>query len=309
MAKEVISKRNFIHANIIEELNAKYPLYSEKNGVAYSRDLKYITFEPSVDFDANIIALDVSVGFGVFNVIVYFAEEMMKGGYKTRVDGHNLERHCLTCSGKYGVPADKVRKIVESLVNCNYFFKIADESYQYYTTCQAVYNYERCMNTRLENRKRKEKSREKFKQLEQAQNMLPAPPPPLPLPEYPPQNQEYGYPAVCNQEYNYPCTCSEEYDALDEIEEELAWRQQNGLDSVCDEYEPPDPIGMMMQEEMAILAQQGISLDSDAYDPPDPVGDMIQEEREWQVQHGLSCDDAMPDDFNFLIPYSDEIAN
>ena len=141
MTKEVISKRNFIHANIIEELNAKYPLYSEKNGVAYSRDLKYITFEPSVDFDANIVALDVQIGFGVFNVIVYFAEEMMKGGYKTRVDGYNLERHCLTCSGKYGVPADKVKQIVESLENCNYFFRIADETYQYLTTCQAVYDY------------------------------------------------------------------------------------------------------------------------------------------------------------------------
>ena len=129
MAKEVISKRNFIHANIIEELNAKYPLYSEKNGVAYSRDLKYITFEPSVDIDADIVSLDVKVGFGVFNVIFYFAEEMMKGGYKVRVDGYNLERHCLTCAGKYGVPADKVRKIVESLVNCNYFFKIADEDF------------------------------------------------------------------------------------------------------------------------------------------------------------------------------------
>ncbi len=172
------------------------------------------------------------------------------------------------------VPADKVKQIVESLVNCNYFFKIADENYQYLTTCQAVYDYERCMNTRIENRRRKEKSREKFKQLEQAQNMLSATPPPLPLPEYPPQNQEYGYPAVCNQEYDYPCTCGEEYDALDEIEEELSCRQQNGLDSVCDEYEPPDP-----------------------------VGKMIQEEREWRMQHGLSCDDDIPDDdYDSLLP-------
>ncbi len=263
MAKEVISKRNFIHANIIEELNAKYPLYSEKNGVAYSRDLKYITFEPSVDFDANIVALDVQIGFGVFNVIVYFAEEMMKGGYKTRVDGHNLERHCLTCAGKYGVPVDKVRKIVESLENCNYFFRIADETYQYITTCQAVYDYERCMNTRLENRKRKEKSREKFKQIVQTQNMLSATPLPLPLPEYSPQNQEYGYPVVYNQESGYPATYNEELDILEDFErqylEEERWRDENGLN-------PPMPCYDEHGE------------DNEMYDSQPPESDIVFDE-------------------------------
>lgn len=266
MAKEVISKRNFIHANIIEELNAKYPLYSEKNGVAYSRDLKYITFEPSVDIDADIVSLDMKVGFGVFNVIFYFAEEMMKGGYKVRVDGYNLERHCLTCTGKYGVPADKVKQIVESLINCNYFFRIADETYQYLTTCQAVYDYERCMNTRLENRKRKEKSREKFKQIVQTQNMLPATPPPLSLPEYPPQmdcNQQYDYPNSRNQEYNYPGTCNEELDNLEDFErqylEEDRWREEHGLN-------PPMPCYDEYGE------------DNEMYEPQPPTSDIVFDE-------------------------------
>ena len=278
MAKEVISKRNFIHENIIEELDAKYPLYSEKNGVAYSRDLKYITFEPSVDIDANIVALDMQIGFGVFNVIFYFAEEMMKGGYKVRIDSCNLDRHCLICYGKYGVPSEKVRQIVDALISYNYFFSISDGTYQYLTTCQAVYDYERCMNTRLENRRRKEKSREYFKQLKQAQNMLATAPPPLAIPQYAPQNQEYGYPADCYQEYDYPCTFNEELDELDKIQAEMEWCQQNGYDSACGEYEPPDP-----------------------------VGDMIQGEMEWRMQHGLNCDDAIPDDdCDSLLPPWDE---
>ncbi len=190
----------------------------------------------------------------------------MKGGYKTRVDGYNLERHCLTCSGKYGVPVDKVRKIVESLENCNYFFRIADETYQYLTTCQAVYDYERCMNTRLENRKRKEKSREKFKQIVQTQNMLPATPPPLPLPEYPPHmdcNQQYNYPNSCNQEYNYPGTCNEELDNLDDFErqylEEDRWREEHGLN-------PPMPCYDEYGE------------DNEMYDPQSPESDMVFDE-------------------------------
>lgn len=89
MGKEVIAKRKNINSDIIAELDAKYPLVNEKNGIAYSRDLKYITFESS-DFDANIIGFDINIGFGVFNVILYFSEQMMKNGYKVRVDGYNM---------------------------------------------------------------------------------------------------------------------------------------------------------------------------------------------------------------------------
>ena len=81
MAKTVIKKRNYIDSSIIAELNEKYPDYSERNGVSYSRDLKYITFEPSTDFDADIVTFDMKIGFGTFNVIIYFAEQMMRGGY------------------------------------------------------------------------------------------------------------------------------------------------------------------------------------------------------------------------------------
>ena len=218
MAKEGVIKRTFIQSNIIEELNAKYPPQCESNGVVYKTDLKYITFEPNSDIDAAIVDFDIQIGFGVFNVIFYFAEEMMKGGYKVRVDGYNLKRHCSTCCGKYGVPAEKVQQIVDYLIGCNYFFQISDGTYQYLTTCQAVYDYERCMNTRMENRKRKQKSREKYKQHEQTHNAIPpAPPQPVYLPQPPAQ-------ICCNQGYD-DCDEPDEIDIM--MQEEKAFHQQN----------------------------------------------------------------------------------
>ncbi|MDD7184558.1 MAG: hypothetical protein PUH54_02620 [Oscillospiraceae bacterium] len=214
MAKEGVIKRTFIQSNIIEELNAKYPPQCESNGVVYKTDLKYITFEPNSDIDAAIVDFDIQIGFGVFNVIFYFAEEMMKGGYKVRVDGYNLKRHCSTCCGKYGVPAEKVQQIVDYLISCNYFFQISDGTYQYLTTCQAVYDYERCMNTRMENRKRKQKSREKYKQHEQTQNAIP------PAPPQPPAQ------ICCNQGCDYgDCDEPDKIDIM--MQEEKAFRQQN----------------------------------------------------------------------------------
>lgn len=141
-----------------------------KNGVSYSRDLKYITFEPNVDFDADIIAFDMEVGFGTFNVIVYFAEQMMRSGYKVKVSGNNWGRQISMCSSAYGVPLQKVQQIVEFLISANYFFRISDGKDEYLTTVQAVFDYERCMHTRAEERKRKAKSREKYKQMAVAKN-------------------------------------------------------------------------------------------------------------------------------------------
>ena len=220
MAKDGVIKRTFIQSNIIEELNAKYPPQCESNGVVYKTDLKYITFEPNSDIDAAIVDFDIQIGFGVFNVIFYFAEEMMKGGYKVRVDGYNLKRHCSTCCGKYGVPAEKVQQIVDYLISCNYFFQISDGTYQYLTTCQAVYDYERCMNTRMENRKRKQKSREKYKQYGQTQNAIPPAPP---QPVYPPQPPAQ---ICCNQGCDYgDCDEPDEIDIM--MQEEKALHQQN----------------------------------------------------------------------------------
>lgn len=253
MAKDGVIKRTFIQSNIIEELNAKYPPQCESNGVVYKTDLKYITFEPNSDIDAAIVDFDIQIGFGVFNVIFYFAEKMMKGGYKVRVDGYNLKRHCSTCCGKYGVPAEKVQQIVDYLIGCNYFFQISDGVYQYLTTCQAVNDYERCMNTRMENRKRKQKSREKYKQHGQTQNaMPPAPPQQVFLPQPPAQ-------ICCNQGYDYPANCYEECEELDEvgrmIQEEFEYRRQHGMECDYGDCDEPDEIDIMMQEENAFRQQ------------------------------------------------------
>lgn len=231
MAKEGVIKRRFIGQDIINELNAKYPPQCEANGVVYKTDLKYITFEPDDDIDATIVAFDVQIGFGVFNVIFYFAEEMMKDGYRVRVDGQNMQRHTFICQGKYRVPAEKVQQIVDYLISCNYFFLISDGTYTYLTTCQAVYDYERCMNTRIENRKRKQKSREKYKQLEQAKNT------PQPTQAYLPQYQAQ---ICCNQGYEYPANGYKEDEEHDDfgrmIQEETMIRQQKITNPNYNEY-------------------------------------------------------------------------
>lgn len=163
MSKNIIAKRTVITNDIIKELDTKYPITNEKNGIAYNRDLKYITFQPNFDFTADIVAYDIEIGFGSFNVIIYFAEQMAKDGYRVRVDGNNLMRHLYICAGTYGVPSEKSSQIVAHLIRIGYFFRITDGTYEYLTTTQAVFDFERCMNTRLEERRRKAKSREKLK--------------------------------------------------------------------------------------------------------------------------------------------------
>lgn len=266
MAKEGVVKRKFIPQNIIEELNAKYPQECEENGISYKIDLKYITFDPNEDITARMRAYDSEIGFGMMNVIFYFATEMIKDGYRTKYDKYEYTDHINTCSSKYHIPFDKVHQIVQFLISCNYFFVITDNENSYLTTTQAVYDYERCMHTRTENRKRKQKSREKYKQIMQTQNMLPATPPPLPLPEYPPHidcNQQYDYPNSCNQEYNYPGTCNEELDNLDDFErqylEEDRWREEHGLN-------PPMPCYDEYGE------------DNEMYDPQSPESDIVFDE-------------------------------
>jgi len=213
MAKTVIKKRNYIDSGIIAELNEKYPDYSERNGVSYSRDLKYITFEPSVDFDADIVTFDMQIGFGTFNVIIYFSEQMMRSGYKVKITGNNMFRHMQMCNGMYGVEVGKVQQIIDYLININYFFRISDGRDEYLTTAQAVFDYERCMNTRFEARERKAKSREKYKKLAE----INATPQPLPLPQ-PLAMDEICICEVQNDGYNpndyddFPCCdYSDEY--------------------------------------------------------------------------------------------------
>jgi len=299
MAKEGVVKRKFIPQNIIEELDSKYPTQCEDNGVAYRIDLKYITFDPYGDITARILAFDAEIGLGVLNIIFYFAAEMIKDGYRTKYDEYEYKYHIDSCSSKFHIPADKVHQIVQFLINCNYFFVITDNEGVYLTTCQAVYDYERCMHTRMENRKRKQRSREKRKQLEQNNNTATPPafttlPAPLSLPEYTPEmryNQKYSYPDTCNQIYSFPESYNPEY---------------SYPDACCDNFDEPNEIDLMIQEEIAL---SGINYDYCDDDIPDPVGEMIQEEREWRMQHGSSYDDSIPDDdIGFSIPYSDEIA-
>lgn len=227
MSKEGVVKRKFIPQNIIEELNAKYPQECEENGISYKIDLKYITFDPNEDITARMRAYDSEIGFGMMNVIFYFATEMIKDGYRTKYDQYEYADHINTCSSKYHVPTDKVHKIVQFLISCKYFFVITDNENKYLTTCQAIYDYERCMHTRTENRKRKAKSREKYKQLQQnnsiATHTTSQLPQPLPPSECPPQ--------TCSKLIDgYPCTSNEEIEYLNEIvrqheEEEKAFEQ------------------------------------------------------------------------------------
>lgn len=288
MAKEGVVKRKFIPQNIIEELNSKYPTQCEDNGVAYRIDLKYITFDPYGDITARILAFDAEIGLGVLNVIFYFASEMIKDGYRTKYDEYEYKYHIDSCSSKFHISADKVHQIVQFLISCNYFFVITDNEGVYLTTCQAVYDYERCMHTRMENRKRKQRSREKRKQLEQNNNVITPPklttlPAPLSLPKYTPEMQ-------CTQECSYPDTCNQIYSFPD----------------AYDDFDEPNEIDLMIQEEIALGRLNYEYCDDDI---PDPVGEMIQKEREWRMQHGSSCDDSIPDDdFDFSIPYSNEIA-
>lgn len=305
MSKEGVVKRKFIPQNIIEELNSKYPAQCEDNGVAYRTDLKFITFDPYGDITARILAFDAEIGLGVLNVIFYFAAEMIKDGYRTKYDEYEYKYHIDACSSKYHIPADKVHQIVQFLISCNYFFVITDNEGVYLTTCQAVYDYERCMHTRMENRKRKQRSREKRKQLEQHNNTVTPPTittslTPLSLPEHTAEmycNQEYGYPDTCNQIYSFPDTYE-------------TYKQDCEISAACiDDFSEPDEIERMIQDEMAWREQQGITSECDEYEAPDPVGDLILEEKDWLMQHGLNCDDAIPDDdFDYPIPYSDVIA-
>lgn len=154
---------------------------------------------------------------------------MMKNGYKVRTDGYNMQRHLNICSAQYGVPFDKSVQIVDFLISQNYFFKISDGVYEYLTTAQAVFDYERCMHTRAEERKRKAKSREKYKQMAVAKNSSQ---PALPLPMQ--SSNDYQYEEEYTQNFgdNVPVCPSSNYCPDDDF-----YSSGNCHNSGCDSWD------------------------------------------------------------------------
>lgn len=165
----VIIKRKSIDNSIIAELKEKYPPISDKNGVIYSQALSYVTMDIK-DIDGKLIEFDMKVGFGTFNVIIFYMNEMISYGYKVRCDGAEYNRLLRTCYAMVGVDSDKVHTILTFLIENNYFFKIADEDGEYLTTTQVVYDYERYMNAKKSNRERANKSRSKSKEKKTVQS-------------------------------------------------------------------------------------------------------------------------------------------
>ena len=192
ITENVVAKREYIDNSTLEEMKAKYPKVTVK-GVAYDLGLTYITVQTDYFTDSTIRKLIKTYGADIIAVICFFRMKMCQPyGWYCRVDGDNLETLIEDCAYTLKMDEDKVRECYNALIDKQAFFMISDESGEYLSDTQQLYNFEILNNNRLRDRQRKAAAREAKKEKERAEKestergkaepINPAPPAPTPTP-------------------------------------------------------------------------------------------------------------------------------
>lgn len=162
MKERIIKKRTIIDDSIIKELDEKYPPKTQYNGVVYEPILQYITLDPS-DFNFDFNEYSISVEFGVFDILFFISNEIIKKGYLLDVSATNLHSLKSQICRMLNMDIDKVEKIINHLIEYRYLFLINHDGKEYLTSAQIVFDYERLSNKRLEYKTRQAKARAKRK--------------------------------------------------------------------------------------------------------------------------------------------------
>lgn len=149
-----IERRKMIDDGIMEELQKKHPVKSEK-GVCYAQDMDYITLEVEV-FNNSIFRKLVKANNKVLVVYMYLRERMCHNGWYVLWDNDTkediLERLTL-----WGVSENDSSSIIATLLDNKIIHNFQHDGIEYLTDVQQIYNWEMLQAKRARDRNSKNK--------------------------------------------------------------------------------------------------------------------------------------------------------
>ena len=149
-----IEHRKMIDDGIMEELQKKHPVKSEK-GVCYAQDLDYITLEVEA-FNNSTFRKLVKANNKVLVVYMYLRERMCHNGWYVLWDNDTkediLERLTL-----WGVSENDSSSIITTLLDNKIIHNFHHDGIEYLTDVQQIYNWEMLQAKRARDRNSKNK--------------------------------------------------------------------------------------------------------------------------------------------------------
>lgn len=149
-----IEHRKMIDDGIMEELQKKHPVKSEK-GVCYAQDMDYITLEVEA-FNNSTFRKLVKANNKVLVVYMYLRERMCHNGWYVLWDNDTkediLERLTL-----WGVSENDSSSIITTLLDNKIIHNFHHDGIEYLTDVQQIYNWEMLQAKRARDRNSKNK--------------------------------------------------------------------------------------------------------------------------------------------------------
>ena len=149
-----IEHRKMIDDGIMEELQKKHPVKSEK-GVCYAQDMDYITLEVEA-FNNSTFRKLVKTNNKVLVVYMYLRERMCHNGWYVLWDNDTkediLERLTL-----WGVSENDSSSIITTLLDNKIIHNFHHDGIEYLTDVQQIYNWEMLQAKRARDRNSKNK--------------------------------------------------------------------------------------------------------------------------------------------------------
>ena len=149
-----IEHRKMIDDGIMEELQKKHPVKSEK-GVCYAQDMDYITLEVEA-FNNSTFRKLVKANNKVLVVYMYLRERMCHNGWYVLWDNDTkediLERLTL-----WGVSENDSSSIITTLLDNKIIHNFQHDGIEYLTDVQQIYNLEMLQAKRARDRNSKNK--------------------------------------------------------------------------------------------------------------------------------------------------------
>lgn len=149
-----IEHRKMIDDGIMEELQKKHPVKSEK-GVCYAQDMDYITLEVEA-FNNSTFRKLVKTNNKVLVVYMYLRERMCHNGWYVLWDNDTkediMERLTL-----WGVSENDSSSIITTLLDNKIIHNFQHDGIEYLTDVQQIYNWEMLQAKRARDRNSKNK--------------------------------------------------------------------------------------------------------------------------------------------------------
>lgn len=149
-----IEHRKMIDDGIMEELQKKHPVKSEK-GVCYAQDMDYITLEVEA-FNNSTFRKLVKANNKVLVVYMYLRERMCHNGWYVLWDNDTKE-DILEQLTLWGVSENDSSSIITTLLDNKIIHNFHHDGIEYLTDVQQIYNWEMLQAKRARDRNSKNK--------------------------------------------------------------------------------------------------------------------------------------------------------